>query len=170
MNKYKHMPPTSNSTKRSHKCSKRHMSRNTSGFSALNHSRAAYARFPFIFLECHCRQISKVTVLAVKQLNAEELEMLPKAHEPKHLKHLCVEPLNSSICSFANHAHGVLVQAPSKVTVLAIKHFNAKRSSKCSQRHMTQNTSSFSALKHSTAAWVLFLFVPLEYWCKQLQR
>lgn len=63
--------------------------------------------------------ISKGTYAAIKRFNAEKLEMFPKAYEPEHLKLLCIESCNGSICSFPNHSFGMLVQATSKVTVLA---------------------------------------------------
>lgn len=74
------------------------MNQNNSSFSASNHSIAAYGLFPFIPLECWCKQTSKVTVLAVKQFNAEKLELFSKAHDPKHLKLSCIESLDGNIC------------------------------------------------------------------------
>ena len=100
------------------------MNQNNSSFSASNHSIAAYGLFPFIPLECWCKQTSKVTVLAVKQFNAEKLELFSKAHDPEHLKLSCIE-LNRLMATYVFallipiHYFAMLVLASSKVTVLA---------------------------------------------------
>ena len=49
---------------------------------------------------CDFKRLQRVTVLAVKQLNPEKLEMFSKAHGPKNLKLLCIESLDGSRCSF----------------------------------------------------------------------
>ena len=53
------MPPSSNPTKRSWKCSKRHMSWNTSSLSALQRSTAADDLFLFIPLGCWCKRLER---------------------------------------------------------------------------------------------------------------
>ncbi len=53
--------------------------------------------------------------------------MFPKAHDPKHVKLLCTETFNGSMGSVPVRSFGVLVQATSKVTVLAVKQLSAEK-------------------------------------------
>jgi len=89
MSNQEHMPPTSNSTKRSRKAHEpKHLK-----LLCIESFKDSIGSVPIhsfgVLLQVQAT--SKVTVLAVKQFNPKKLEMFPKAHDPKHLKLLCIE-------------------------------------------------------------------------------
>lgn len=63
--------------------SKGTMNQNNSSFSAPNHSIAAYGLFPFIPLECWCKQTSKVTSARCQAIQCREAGVVFKGTWPK---------------------------------------------------------------------------------------